>query len=114
MTPHDWATVPDASVPSQQYCRRGKVLKLTAEHTRGFSTRPNEHDGCPAEHVPQTLECPCCGDDGAVSDASGYFTDGQPLMCGCPGMVSVDSESDPFINNGDEPCPKCAPTGDRS
>jgi ribosomal protein S27AE len=23
-------------------------------------------------------------------------------------MVSVDTESDPFINNGDEPCPKCA------
>jgi hypothetical protein len=58
--------------------------------------------------APTTLVCPCCGDDGAVSDASGYFTDGQPLTCGCPGMVSVDTESDPFINNGDEPCPKCA------
>jgi hypothetical protein len=58
MTPHDWATVPDASVPSQQYCRRCKVLKLTAEHTRGFSTRPNEHDGCPAEHVPVAPRTP--------------------------------------------------------
>jgi hypothetical protein len=58
MTPHDWATVPDAGVPSQQYCRRCKVLKLTAEHTRGFSTRPNEHDGCPAEHAPVAPRTP--------------------------------------------------------
>ncbi len=24
------------------------------------------------------LECPCCGDDGAESDANGEFYDGQP------------------------------------
>jgi hypothetical protein len=64
--------------------------------------------------TPQTLECPCCGDEGAVADAEGCFTDGQPLTCGCPGMVSVDTESDPFINNGDEPCAKCARKADRS
>jgi hypothetical protein len=29
-------------------------------------------------------------------------------------MVSVDTESDPFINNGDEPCAKCARKADRS
>ena len=50
------------------------------------------------------LECPCCGDDGAVSDHEGYFTDGQPLICGCPGWVSCDSETGPEINNGDEAC----------
>ena len=45
------------------------------------------------------LECPRCGCDGAFADADGCFTDGQSLVCGCPGMVSVDSESDPWINN---------------
>ena len=50
-----------------------------------------------------TLECPTCGDVGAVAEADGCFCDGQPLICGCPGWVSVDSESEPFINAGDEP-----------
>ena len=50
------------------------------------------------------LECPCCGDDGAIPDADGYFVDGQPLICGCSGWVSV-GEDDVWINNGDEPCP---------
>ncbi len=50
------------------------------------------------------LECPCCGDDGAESDDGGEFYDGQPLICGCVGLVSVDSETDPWINTGDEPC----------
>jgi hypothetical protein len=51
------------------------------------------------------LECPCCGDVGAIADADGLFADGQKLVCGCAGWVSVDAESEPFINNGDEPCP---------
>ena len=56
------------------------------------------------------LECPCCGDDGAMADPStGYFTDGQPLICGCAGWVSVVSDhhgdDGVWINNGDEPCP---------
>lgn len=55
------------------------------------------------------LECPCCGCEGAESDAEGLFHDGQALMCGCPGWVSVSSDEDdgPWINNGDEPCPQC-------
>ena len=53
------------------------------------------------------LECPCCGDDGAASDENGEFYDGQVLICGCPGWVSVDEDDDPWINNGDAPCPKC-------
>jgi hypothetical protein len=53
------------------------------------------------------LECPCCGDDGAVSDADGLFYDGQPLICGCAGSISVDEE-DAWINNGDEECPEGA------
>lgn len=59
------------------------------------------------------LECPCCGDDGAVSDGEGCFYDGQALICGCPGWVSVDADGseDPWINNGDEPCQRCANDG---
>lgn len=56
------------------------------------------------------LECPCCGGNGAASDGEGCFYDGQKLICGCPGWVSVDSdgdEDDPWINNGDEPCKVC-------
>ena len=56
---------------------------------------------------PTYLECPCCGDDGAVSDRDGLFADGQSLICGCPGWVSVDSETEPWIHTGDEPCPRC-------
>ena len=58
------------------------------------------------------LECPCCGGDGAGSDAAGEFYDGQPLMCGCPGIVSCDAESEPWINNGDSPCPQCTDDGE--
>lgn len=54
-----------------------------------------------------TLECPCCGDDGATSDAEGLFYDGQPLECGCPGHVCVDEDDGAWINNGDTHCPKC-------
>jgi len=54
-----------------------------------------------------TLECSCCGDDGAVADKDGNFYDGQPLICGCPGMVSVDEDGDVWINNFDAHCEKC-------
>lgn len=55
----------------------------------------------------QTLECPCCGDDGAVS-ANGEFYDGQSLICGCVGSVSVDEDGEAWINAGDEECPPTA------
>ena len=45
-----------------------------------------------------TLECPSCGDEGAVSDAEGMFTEGQPLICGCLGSVSVDEDDGPWIS----------------
>ncbi len=59
------------------------------------------------------LECPCCGGDGAVSDGDGLFSDGQTLVCGCPGWVSVDADGDeePWINNGDARCAKCQEEG---
>ena len=56
------------------------------------------------------LECSCCGYVGKRGDENGLFTDGDALDCGCPGWVSCDSESEPYINNGDEPCLKCDPT----
>jgi hypothetical protein len=55
-----------------------------------------------------TLECPCCGDDGAVSDEHGLFYDGQELVCGCNGFVSVEGEDDVGITINDEPCPVTA------
>ena len=51
------------------------------------------------------LPCYCCGSsEGAVSDERGYFYDGQPLICGCDGHVSLDSESDPDVVTDDD-CP---------
>lgn len=44
-----------------------------------------------------SLYCPCCGDDGAFSDRSGEFYDGQPLDCECTGHVSVSAEEEPYI-----------------
>lgn len=58
-----------------------------------------------------TLECPCCGDVGATSDADGMFYDGQELDCGCPGHVSVDEEDGAYIDNGDDPCEQCEEQG---
>ena len=42
-----------------------------------------------------TIECPCCGDDACYGQDGELVTDGQPLMCGCKGHMSVDSESEP-------------------
>lgn len=55
----------------------------------------------------KTLECPCCGDDGAHADADGLFRDGVPLSCGCPGWVCVEEDGDVWINNGDAACECC-------
>lgn len=45
-----------------------------------------------------SIECPCCGCDGAESDADGFYWDGQPLICECIGQVSCCSETSPYIN----------------
>ena len=66
--------------------------------------------GEPDRDAPEVtdIECPCCGDVGAESDSSGLYSDGQALVCGCPGQVSLDTETDPYIQiHDDEPCPKC-------
>jgi predicted RNA-binding Zn-ribbon protein involved in translation (DUF1610 family) len=44
-----------------------------------------------------SLECPNCGDTGAICGPDMTFYDGQPLECGCKGHVSVDAELDPYI-----------------
>ena len=44
--------------------------------------------------TPIYLECPGCGDHGAVSGFGGCFYDGQPLICGCKGHVSIDDAGD--------------------
>lgn len=61
-------------------------------------------DALPTREHATTLECPCCGDDGAVADANGEFHDGQRLVCGCNGLVSVDAD-DVYISIGIDPCP---------
>ena len=50
-----------------------------------------------------TLECPCCGEDGAYSDAEGFFYDEQELACGCDGWVCVDEDDEPYIYIQEEP-----------
>lgn len=60
-----------------------------------------------AHRAKETLECPCCGDDGAYANAAGEFADGQALTCGCPGWVTVEEEGEAWINNGDAPCDRC-------
>lgn len=44
-----------------------------------------------------TIDCPCCGNEGAKADAEGYFTNGQGLICGCRGSVVCDSETEPYV-----------------
>ena len=45
-----------------------------------------------------TLECPCCGDVAA----EGFVNDGDPLICGCNGIVSMDAENEPDVTCWDE------------
>lgn len=52
---------------------------------------------------PAYLDCPCCGDEGAVSwRKNGMFHEGQRLICGCDGSVSIDDDpcSDAFEEIG--------------
>jgi hypothetical protein len=48
------------------------------------------------------IECPCCG----CEAGHGNVEDGQPLLCGCAGHISVDSESEPCVFVDD-----CLPEG---
>lgn len=55
-----------------------------------------------------SLECPCCGDDGAFPNANGLYYDEQALVCGCLGLVAVDEDGVAYISiNDTEPCPTC-------
>ena len=55
-------------------------------------------------HTVTFIECPCCGDVGAESNAEGYYHDGQELVCGCAGLVSCDCETPPYISIFDCDC----------
>jgi hypothetical protein len=55
------------------------------------------------------LECPCCGDTALDDPGGDGYLDGTPIECGCPGWVSVEPDGEAWVNNGDEPCPKCGP-----
>ena len=61
-------------------------------------------DPCSCDEASQYLECPCCGEEGAEADEDGLFTDGQPLICGCAGCVTCDSENEPEVNAYDCEC----------
>jgi hypothetical protein len=50
------------------------------------------------------IECPCCG----WVAAEGVCQDGQHLLCGCNGFVSLCSETEPYIVIMDEDCPPTA------
>jgi hypothetical protein len=52
------------------------------------------------------LECPCCGDVGAEPHTDGDYYDGDPLLCGCNGSVSLDEEG-AWIRISD--CEECGP-----
>lgn len=58
-----------------------------------------------SDYLRTYLECPECGDVAA----EGMVSDGDRLKCGCPGIVSVDGETEPSVIEEGEPTP---PNGD--
>lgn len=46
------------------------------------------------------IECPCCG----KTAAEGMVSDGDALLCGCDGAISVDGEYAPYANAYDCEC----------
>lgn len=42
------------------------------------------------------IECPCCGDEAWIGQDGDMVEDGQPLLCGCQGHISCDSETEPY------------------
>jgi hypothetical protein len=88
-----------ASLPARYFPNAVEIAESALDRAE-----PEEQDG---------LECDCCGDAGAYPDADGLYGDGQELVCGCPGWVSIDDVDEPpvaWINDdSDEPCRKCWP-----
>lgn len=110
-----WALLASGGARSHSHGRAATVEGMSDEKEPGASDwQPtleyigqrfvDEHVRKRVEMSETTLECPCCGDDGAVSK-DGLFHDGQSLVCGCVGWVSVDENGDVWINNGDDQCP---------
>lgn len=51
------------------------------------------------------IECPCCGWAAAISDNENSIYDGQPLLCGCAGWMSVDTETLDVVIDETTECP---------
>lgn len=62
--------------------RLGPALERAREHHEAMEPPWRNH-----------LDCPCCGDVGALPDEMDWWVDGQDLVCGCNGHVSVDRKS---------------------
>lgn len=80
------------------------------DQSAGLAAGDNDSTAVPPPELPHdaaTLECQCCGCEGATAGVGGLFIDGQRLKCGCPGWVSIDEEDGAWINNGDERCEQC-------
>lgn len=44
------------------------------------------------------LECPCCGVAAAMPDEDGCYYDGQPIECGCVGLMVSADEDEVYIS----------------
>ncbi len=58
-----------------------------------------------------SLECPCCGEEGAFATG---FLDGDPTICGCGGTVMADGEEAHISLPDTDACPRCDKEADRA
>lgn len=81
------------------------ATRLTAAESSLAEARARVADLQAALRKWPSLDCPCCGEEGAWAK---YFEDGQPTTCGCGGTVVADGEGAHItIDDSDEECPKC-------
>ena len=50
-----------------------------------------------ARNQGKSVACPQCRGVAARPCEDGYYWDGQPIVCGCSGYVSFDSETPPHV-----------------
>jgi ssDNA-binding Zn-finger/Zn-ribbon topoisomerase 1 len=56
------------------------------------------------ENLKRDIECPRCGE----AAGHGRVTDGDALACGCKGIISCDTETEPYVT-AEVPCLRCKP-----
>lgn len=71
-------------------CSPRRATQLAASNVEPHMTETDAGGG--------ELECPGCGDVAA----RGIVHDGQKLLCGCDGWISLDAESPPHVCMGDD------------